>query len=138
TSSELVVAPVASKKGYTAENVAFVDFFHVYFAPGDALNEGDEVWSRPGNATNGLARVSLDGGHDVTFTRDGKKIFWFLGPYLHSLEISKLKKCSSAIDEDPVNFGISCVKNQLRYQEVVVEHSTDIARLKRDADNREQ
>ncbi|KAG6912490.1 hypothetical protein DXG01_014244, partial [Tephrocybe rancida] len=78
TSSELVVAPVASKQGYTAESVAFVDFFHVYFAPGVALNDGDEVWSRPGNATNGLARVSLDGGHDVTFTRDGKKIFWFL------------------------------------------------------------
>ncbi|KAG6865662.1 hypothetical protein C0991_000432 [Blastosporella zonata] len=137
-STELVVAPKISKKDYTAESVAFVDFFHVYFAPGGELEEGDEVWSRPGNATKGLARLSLDGGHDVTFTRDGKKIFWFLGPYLHSLEISKLKKCSSAIDKDEINFGISCVKNQLSYQEIVVEHLTDIARLKQDANGSEQ
>ncbi|KAG6845196.1 hypothetical protein H0H87_012523 [Tephrocybe sp. NHM501043] len=138
TSTELVVAPKDSQKGYTAENVAFVDFFHVYVAPGDELEEGDKVWSRPGNATKGLARVSLDGGHDVTFTRDGKTIFWFLGPYLHSLEISKLKKCSSAIHKDQINFGIACVKNQINYQEIVIEHLTDIARLKQDANGREQ
>ncbi|KAG6873372.1 hypothetical protein C0995_016481 [Termitomyces sp. Mi166 len=137
-STELVVAPTVSKVGYRAENIAFVDFFHVYLAPGGKLKEGDEVWSRPGNATKGLARVSLDGGHDVTFTRDGKKIFWFLGPYLHSLEIFKLQECSSAIGKDPVNFGISCVKDQISYQEIVVEHSTDIARLKRDAEDSDQ
>lgn len=49
------------------------------------------------------------------------------------MEISKLGKCSSAITDDPLTFGISCVKSLLQYQEVVVEHSTDIARLKRDA-----
>ncbi|KAG6882453.1 hypothetical protein C0992_011629, partial [Termitomyces sp. T32_za158] len=137
-STELVVAPTTVKAGYRAKNVAFVDFFNVYFVPGSVLRGGDEVWSKPGNATKGLTRVSLDGGHDVTFTRDGKKIFWFLGPYLHSLEISELQKCSSAIDQDPVNFGISCVKDQIKYQEIVVEHPTDIARLKRDAEGRDQ
>lgn len=83
TSTELVAAPKASKDGYTAENVAFVDFFHVYFAPGDKLGEDKEVWSKPGNASKGLVRVSLDGGHDVTFSRDGKKIFWFLGAFIY-------------------------------------------------------
>ncbi|KAF5386656.1 hypothetical protein D9615_001957 [Tricholomella constricta] len=134
TSTELVVAPRKSNTGYVAGNVAFVDFFHVYFAPEDKVEQGEEVWSKPGNATKGLARVSLDGGHDVTFTRDGKRIFWFLGPFLHSLEISRLEKCSTAINEDQINFGISCVKNLLEYQEVIIEHSTDIARLKNDAD----
>ncbi|KAF8061652.1 hypothetical protein FPV67DRAFT_1673271 [Lyophyllum atratum] len=137
TSTELAVSPQALKKGYAAEIIAFVDFFHIYVAPGDKVEEGEEVWSKPGNATKGLARVSLDGGHDVTFTSDGKKIFWFLGPFLHSLEISKLNKCSSAIKKDDINFGISCVKDLLDYQEVIVEHSTDIARLKRDADGHE-
>ncbi|GLB35482.1 putative amidohydrolase family protein [Lyophyllum shimeji] len=138
TSTELVVSPRASKKGYQAEDIAFVDFFHVYFAPGDVVEEGEEVWSKPGNATKNLARVSLDGGHDVTFTGDGKKIFWFLGPFLHSLETSNLRKCSAAIEADQINFGISCVKDLLEYQEVTVEHSTDTARLKRDADGHER
>ncbi|KAG6836930.1 hypothetical protein H0H93_001092 [Arthromyces matolae] len=138
-STELVAAPtVSSKDGYKAQNVAFVDFFHVYLAPGDKLKDDEEVWSKPGNATTGLARISLDGGHDVTFTRDGKKIFWFLGPYLHSLEIEDLTRCSSAIEKDTINFGISCVKNLIRYQELVIEHPTDIARLKHDAKGRDQ
>ncbi|KAK0442843.1 hypothetical protein EV421DRAFT_2081966 [Armillaria borealis] len=116
-----------------ADNVAFVDFFHIYLAPGKNLKEGEEVWSKPGNATDGLVRLSLDGGHDVTWSEDGKRIFWFLGPYLHSLEVSKLSKCASTIRKDHLTFGIDCVKNILEYQEIIVEHTTDISRLKKDA-----
>ncbi|KAF9484912.1 hypothetical protein BDN70DRAFT_871892 [Pholiota conissans] len=131
-SSELVVSPKLDKKGHSsADNVAFVDFFHVYFAPGGHKDKA--VWSRPANATEGLVRLSLDGGHDVTWTPDGKTLLWFLGPYLHSLQVSKLKQCSSAIEKDHTTFGISCVKTLLEFQMVVVEHSTDIARLKKQA-----
>lgn len=56
-----------------------------------------------------------------------------LGPYLHSLEISKLKQCSSQIEQDQNTFGISCVKNLVEYQRIDIEHSTDIARLKKEA-----
>ncbi|KAK0458560.1 uncharacterized protein EV420DRAFT_364695 [Desarmillaria tabescens] len=87
---------------------------------------------KPGNATDGLVRLSLDGGHDVTWSEDGKKIFWFLGPYLHFLEVSKLSRCTSTIRKDHLTFGIDCVKNLLEYQEIVVEHSTDISWLKKD------
>ncbi|ESK88278.1 amidohydrolase [Moniliophthora roreri MCA 2997] len=121
--------------GYVAENVAFVDFLYAYVAPGSSVQTGDDaegVWSKPGNSTKGLARVGLDGGHDLTFSEDGKKLFWFLGPFLHSLELSKLSQCSSEIEQDPETFGISCVKNLVEFQEVFVEHSTDIARLKKD------
>jgi hypothetical protein len=52
---------------------------------------------------------------------------------LHSLEISKLEQCSSQIKSDPLTFGISCVKNLVEYQRIDVEHSTDIARLKKEA-----
>ncbi|KAF5373175.1 hypothetical protein D9758_001510 [Tetrapyrgos nigripes] len=117
--------------GFRADNVAFVDFYHVYVVPGSKVKEDEEVWSRPGNSTQGLARVSLDGGHDITWSGDGKRLFWFLGPYLHSLEISKLSKCSSEIERDSTTFGISCIKDLLKYQEIVVEHSTDIARVKK-------
>lgn len=78
-SSEVVVSPLSGN--VRAENIAFVDFFHVYFAPGAHVKDGEAVWSKPGNATKGLARLSLDGGHDVTFSRDGKRVFWFLGMY---------------------------------------------------------
>jgi hypothetical protein len=88
-STELVISPSLVKKGeFVAENIAFVDFFHVYLAPGDRVKEGETVWSRPANATKGLVRLSLDGGHDVTWTDDGKKLFWFLGVSLLSPKIS--------------------------------------------------
>ncbi|PPR00048.1 hypothetical protein CVT24_009004 [Panaeolus cyanescens] len=157
-SSEVVVATkwTHGHKGHKhrkgvieAENVAFVDFFHVYFAPGRSLRKKQEyefpwvhhkkrsvpkpVWSRPGNATEGLVRLSLDGGHDITWSPNGKRLFWFLGPYLHSLEISKLHSCSSAIKHDHRTFGIDCVKTLLDVQKIRLEHETDIARLKREA-----
>jgi len=49
------------------------------------------------------------------------------------LEVSKLKQCASAIKQDHTNFGISCVHELVDYQEIVIEHSTDIARLKQEA-----
>lgn len=52
---------------------------------------------------------------------------------MHSLEISKLEQCSSQIKSDQITFGISCVKNLVEYQRIDIEHSTDIARLKKEA-----
>ncbi|KAJ6610225.1 hypothetical protein B0H10DRAFT_2177862 [Mycena sp. CBHHK59/15] len=132
-SSPHVVKSKSQKKTYAAAGVAFVEGYNVYFVSGNNLKEDEEVWAKPANATGGLARLSLDGGHGITWSTDGKKLFWFLGPYLHSLEVTKLSKCSSKIKHDPTHFGISCVKELLDYQEIVVEHSTDIARLRRDA-----
>lgn len=144
-SSEIVVNSL-----HTVPGIAFVDGFQVYFVDGDNLKDGEAVWAKPANATSGLARLSLDGGHDITWSADGKKLFWLLGscflilastkyptlstgPYLHSLQVSKLSKCAREIKKDTTSFGISCVKGLLEYQEIVVEHSTDIARLKSDA-----
>ncbi|KDR81896.1 hypothetical protein GALMADRAFT_60409 [Galerina marginata CBS 339.88] len=134
-SSELVVSPESTHKGaHVADSIAFVDFFHVYFARGEHVKQGEAVWSRPANATKGLVRLSLDGGHDITFSKDGNTLFWFLGPYLHSLKTSKLHHCSSAIKNDRSTFGISCVKDLLAVQRIRnIEHSTDIARLKKQA-----
>ncbi|KAJ7898463.1 hypothetical protein B0H13DRAFT_2520490 [Mycena leptocephala] len=116
-SQEIVVSSphpvkVKSQKSYAPTGVAFVEGYHVYFVPGDKVKDGEAVWAKPANATAGLARLS---------------------PYLHSLEVSKLSKCASEIKHDTTHFGISCVKSLLEYQEVVVERSTDIARLKSDA-----
>ena len=134
---------------FIVDNLAFVEGFHVYFVPGRFVKGNDKVWSRPADATKGLVRLSLDGGHDVAWSRDGKKLFWFLGafhspggmrklticigPFLHSLEIEKLKECAKDIHDDHLTFGIGCVKGLLEYKELVVTHSTDIARLKKEA-----
>ncbi|EPQ51053.1 hypothetical protein GLOTRDRAFT_118109 [Gloeophyllum trabeum ATCC 11539] len=129
-SKELVVSPgLALGNPNEGRYVAFVDFFDVYVAP----PSGEAVWSKPSRATKGLARLSLDGGHDITWSRDGKRLFWFLGPFLHTIEISKLARCESEIAKDPVDFGISCVRNLVEYQEVVVRYPTDIKRLKEEA-----
>ena len=70
---------VSSRLGKNRADVAFVDFNHVYFASGVKTDES--VWSKPGNATKGLARLSLDGGHGVVFSGDGRKVFWLLGKF---------------------------------------------------------
>ncbi|THH10405.1 hypothetical protein EW145_g1350 [Phellinidium pouzarii] len=114
------------------DKVAFVDAFNVFVV--NSKDVGDKpLWSKPGNATKGIARVGLDGGHDLQWSADGNRLFWFLGPYLHSLEVSRLSKCSSEIQNDDVRFGVDCIKNLLDIQEIKVSYPTDIARLKEDA-----
>lgn len=49
------------------------------------------------------------------------------------MEVSKLKQCALAIEQDRLDFGISCVHELVDHHEIVIEHSTDIARLKQEA-----
>lgn len=117
-----------AKIGYAA----FVDFFQVYVVDGTDVDK--QLWSKPGlNATRGLARVSLDGGHDLTWSGDGSTLFWFLGPYLHSLKVDQLKHCRSAIQGDPSTFGIDCVRQYVNVTEVHVYHQSESRRLSDDA-----
>nr|VWO98440.1 Cytochrome P450 monooxygenase AKT7 (EC (AK-toxin biosynthesis protein 7) [Ganoderma boninense] len=127
-SAELAVPPPSKSK---KSAVAIVDFHHVYYAP--AVAADDAVWSKPANATKGLQRLSVDGGHSITWSADGSKLFWFLGPYLHYVDVSTLSVCAKAAQKDKVNFGIECTKSHPKYQEVVVEYASDIARLKEEA-----
>lgn len=58
------------------------------------------------------------------------------GPYLHSLKISDLSKCSDAIAKDPLTFGIACTQKLLDIHEITIEYTTEAARLKQDAQSR--
>jgi len=90
-SKEIVVSLKPGRKGkegYTAGHIAFVDFFDIYLASGKHVAEDEAVWSKPGNATTALTRLSLDGGHDLTFSPDGKKVFWFLGKFITRVQES--------------------------------------------------
>ena len=55
------------------------------------------------------------------------------GPYLHSLEVSKIPRCALAIQKDPIHFGFKCTSSLLKYEELNVEYPTDITRLKKEA-----
>lgn len=76
----------------TVGHVAFVDFHQVYVADGVDVGERDALWSKPGpNATHGLARVSVDGGHDLSWSADGKRLSWLLGSFFFELTVSAMK-----------------------------------------------
>lgn len=80
-STELVIVPDVSEK-VKAKSVAFVDFYYVHYVP--SIQADEPVWSKPGNATKGIVRLGIDGGHDVTWSRDGKRLFYFLGMFINT------------------------------------------------------
>jgi hypothetical protein len=48
--------------------------------------------------------------------------------------VSKLSKCQSRIEKDPIKFGIECTtENLVKWIKVELGHSTDVARLKAEA-----
>ncbi|KAJ4463331.1 hypothetical protein C8J55DRAFT_444178 [Lentinula edodes] len=117
----------------TVDHVAFIEYQHVYLASGTALKYKEELWAKPGNSTTGLMRLSVDGGHSLAWSRDGRRLSWLLGPIIYSLDISKVHLCIDAARNDRDTFGISCTRGLVDQQEIFVEHSTDIVRLKSDA-----
>ncbi|KAL1947302.1 hypothetical protein VTO73DRAFT_14263 [Trametes versicolor] len=131
SSDELVIPPPSSGSSKGKTQAAVVDFYHVYYAP--AVAADDAIWSKPANATKGLLRLSVDGGHSITWSGDGSKLFWFLGPWLHHVDISKLDACSKAVKKDTHTFGTECTKTLPNFQEVIVEYPSDVHRLKKEA-----
>ncbi|KAF8919205.1 hypothetical protein CPB85DRAFT_1549164 [Mucidula mucida] len=102
--------------GRASGMLAFVEFHHVFLG---RLKEGETL-------------LSLYGGHDLAWSGDGKRLFWFFGPMLHWLEVDHIEQCALEIQADALNFGIACVKDLVQAQGVRVSHSTDIARIKQE------
>ncbi|KAG0706559.1 hypothetical protein DFH29DRAFT_901726 [Suillus ampliporus] len=139
---ELIFSPsgsVSSKSSRRAERnnaaggAAFISLFHVYYAPPSSVDSEKEMWAKPGKAPKNLARLSGDGGHDVVFSGDGSVIGWFLGPYLHTLPLSRLPSCKGAIGVDSSTFGIDCVRGLLDVTAVDVAYTPDVQRLSNEA-----
>ncbi|KAH7890028.1 hypothetical protein F5I97DRAFT_626000 [Phlebopus sp. FC_14] len=116
---------------HSTKGAVFTNFQQVYYAPN--VNSTTALWSKPGQAPSGLARLSLDGGHDVVVSGDGKVAAWFLGPYLHTFPITHLTSCSEAIKDDTETFGVACVTKLLEVTEVDVRYESEITRLRREA-----
>ena len=133
-SEEVARGKFSTEVAVSGSYKAFIEAYHVYLVNDSNENKkANELWARPGNATGGLARLSVDGGHDLAWTGNGEKLFWLLGPYLHSIKVADVQaKCASIIKKDGKRFGIECVKGLLGVQKLVVWYQTDISRLKRD------
>ncbi|KAF9239695.1 hypothetical protein BU15DRAFT_87992 [Melanogaster broomeanus] len=115
----------------STQGAAIVNFLQVYYTPN--VNASTNLWSKPGNAPAGLARLSLDGGHDVVVSGDGNVFGWFLGPYLHTIPIARLSACAQDIKEDTQTFGVECVTKLLDVTEVTVRYESEVTRLRREA-----
>ncbi|TRM63706.1 hypothetical protein BD626DRAFT_495129 [Schizophyllum amplum] len=128
-SSELYVRPTSGQQ--VKDDVAFVDHYHVYYAPQVAADT--LLWAKPTNATHGLVRLSANGGHDLAWSGTGDRVYWLAGPTLHALEIDRLGYCEQAIQLDELTFGIDCVAGLVERYDLPIEHSTDTARLRAEA-----
>ncbi|KIJ44168.1 hypothetical protein M422DRAFT_67773 [Sphaerobolus stellatus SS14] len=120
TASEVAISPVLSSDPFknsqsAVQHVAFVDFLQVFHVSGNNL-DGKPLRSKPGDSTPGVQKVSLDGGHDLAWSGDGKRLFWFLGPYLHYVNVDALSIESAST----------------KWQEIEVYYDSDIARLKQE------
>lgn len=154
SSSEFVPSKFSRRAGHNqaAGGAAFVSFFHVYYAPPSSVDSEKEMWAKPGKAPKNLARLSGDGGHDAVFSGDSNVIGWFLGafmllpnkfhsysticklgPYLHTLPLSRLPSCRDAIEADNSTFGIDCVRGLLDVTAVDVVYTPDKERLSSEA-----
>lgn len=58
-------------------DAAAIDYHHVYIAAN--ISPNDPIWAKPGNSTTSLVRLSENGGHDVVWSGDGKKLLWLSG-----------------------------------------------------------
>ena len=126
-----VVASPSTGGARTHDWVAFQDYKQAYLAPATANgSRSDELWSKPGEAPEGIVRLSVDSGHDLTFSKDGSKIFWVSGPEVARLDISRLSECSAAIAADQSTFGYECIQgiadkfsfSELRYKTLAAKN----------------
>ncbi|KAL1742540.1 hypothetical protein HDZ31DRAFT_43021 [Schizophyllum fasciatum] len=125
-SSELRVRPTRGPHG-----AAFVDHYHVYYIP--QVMAHTDLWAKPANATPGLVRLTINGGHDLAWSGSGETLFWASGPTIHSVEVDKLAECREESQADMLTFGINCVALLVKRHPVSIEHASDISRLREEA-----
>lgn len=90
------MAATLTKDGSTS--LAFRDFQQIWLYPNLSVSKAPkEVWSKPGRAPGSLIRLSMDGGHDVTFSGNHQTVFWLHGPTLYITKISDaINACQGA------------------------------------------
>ncbi|KAF9030036.1 hypothetical protein BDZ89DRAFT_1132675 [Hymenopellis radicata] len=75
--------------------------------------------------------IAVSVGSQSSWMAKARKLLGFnqCRPYLHSLEVSRLSKCSSTIKSDRDTFRIDCTKTILEYQEIDAALTSDVVVL---------
>ncbi|RDW56992.1 hypothetical protein BP6252_13945 [Coleophoma cylindrospora] len=111
--------------------VGFRDFQHVWLAPLEGKSSLN-LWSKPQGAhtLRGPLRLSTVGGHDITFSGDGTKVFWLSGPYLHHASTNELfQQCARAAPSS--RDAGKCVAPMVNILEITATYETDLGKLKK-------
>ncbi|KAL4792222.1 hypothetical protein BDV19DRAFT_392396 [Aspergillus venezuelensis] len=115
TSVEMTASPASN------DAIAFRDFQHIWLTVSES---SAAIWSKPGGvqAPSDLIRLSDIGGHDVTFSGNGRKVFWLLGPTLYSVDVEELTNACSKASLQSRDSG-ACAKGFLSSQLLNVTQS---------------
>ncbi|KAF2630295.1 hypothetical protein BU25DRAFT_456052 [Macroventuria anomochaeta] len=111
----------------SSSTIAFCDFQHTWLSEGPLLNQLD-IRSKPldPRAPVDLVRLSQIGGHDITFSGDGK-IFWLLGSSLNFADVRQLIKNCYAVSLESRDSGF-CAQPHVRSLELNVTYETALSR----------
>lgn len=93
-SNEITVTLMGDGTDAHAKKIAFVEYQHIYLVEGTNAEHGKAVWARPGNETVGLTRLSVHGGHDLTWSENGDTLFW-----LYGTNFVNLRECKPTDDD---------------------------------------
>lgn len=87
------------------------------------------IWSKPGDEStpSDVVRLSDIGGHDVSFSGDGKKVLWLSGPTLHVVDVAEVfRSCryASAASKD----SGCCVQDLVATTPLVASYETALSK----------
>ncbi|KAL5040958.1 hypothetical protein BDW71DRAFT_212594 [Aspergillus fruticulosus] len=94
--------------------IALRDFQHIWLTK---IKPKASIWSKPGDprTPEDLLRLSDIGGHDVTFSGNGRRVFWLLGPVLYYAEAGQIMQSCSGKSLESRDTG-GCAKQYIETQ----------------------
>ncbi|KAL4964230.1 uncharacterized protein BDV14DRAFT_201007 [Aspergillus stella-maris] len=122
TSVEMTASPASNGA------IALRDFQHIWLTRSEPPAA---IWSKPDDAQtpSNLIRLTDAGGHDVTFSGDGKRVFWLLGAILYGADVKGLTNACSRVSLQTRDSG-ACAKqfissHPLNVTQAMARPSTD-------------
>ncbi|KXN73653.1 tricorn protease N-terminal domain-containing protein [Conidiobolus coronatus NRRL 28638] len=100
--------------------ISFPQYRQVYVAPASV---NITYWSKPGSSTEGLIRLSKDGGQTSVFGGpDGQTVYYLQANTLFEAHLpTVVEKCGASAKSDTAKFGADCVQPLLKSYDLSVK-----------------